>query len=98
MVCESAVVVAKGLRMVTGLFVVQAVGTTSLQTWIRGNVIPLLLLVIAAVLLMVAQRGDNARAVRIVGGVLVALAVLGLSAGGNAEAVGTWLWGLVTGA
>lgn len=74
------------------------VGTASLQTWIRGNVIPLLLLVIAAALLLVAQRGDNARAIRIVAGVIVALSVLGLSAGGNAEAVGSWLWRLVTGA
>jgi membrane-bound ClpP family serine protease len=75
-----------------------AVGTGSLQTWIRDNVIPLLLLVIATVLLIAAQRGDNARAVRIVGGVLVALAVLGLSTGGNAESVGAFLWKLVTGA
>lgn len=80
------------------LAVLQDVTTGTLQTWIRGNVIPLLLLVIAAVLLMVAQRGDNARAIRIVAGVIVALGVLGLSAGGNAEAVGTWLWRLVTGA
>jgi FtsH-binding integral membrane protein len=75
-----------------------AVGTGSLQAWIRGNVIPLLLLVIATVLLIAAQRGDNARAIRIVGGVLVALAVLGLSADGNAESVGSFLWRLVTGA
>lgn len=80
------------------LTVLQDVQTGTLQTWIRGNVIPLLLLAIAAVLLIVAQRGDNARAIRIVAGVILALSVLGLSAGGNAEAVGTWLWRLVTGA
>ena len=77
---------------------VLAVGTGSLQSWIRGNVIPLMLLIIATVLLIAAQRGDNARAIRIVGGVLVALAVLGLSADGNAESVGSFLWRLVTGA
>ena len=77
---------------------VLAVGTGSLQTWIRGNVIPLMLLIIATVLLIAAQRGDNARAIRIVGGVLVALAVLGLSTNGNAESVGSFLWTLVTGA
>jgi len=77
---------------------VLAVGTGSLQAWIRGNVIPLMLLIIATVLLIAAQRGDNARAIRIVGGVLVALAVLGLSADGNAESVGSFLWRLVTGA
>ncbi len=80
------------------LTVLLDVQTGTLQTWIRGNVIPLLLLAIAAVLLIVAQRGDNARAIRIVAGVIVALSVLGLSAGGNAEAVGSWLWRLVTGA
>jgi FtsH-binding integral membrane protein len=77
---------------------VLAVGTGSLQSWIRGNVIPLMLLIIATVLLIAAQRGDNARAIRIVGGVLVALAVLGLSTDGNAESVGSFLWRLVTGA
>jgi lipopolysaccharide export LptBFGC system permease protein LptF len=84
--------------MVRSFAIAAEVGTGSLQSWIRANVIPLLLLVIAAALLMVAQRGDNARAMRIVAGVVVALAVLGLSSGGNAEAVGSWLWKLVTGA
>jgi len=72
-------------------------GTGGLQAWIQNNIIPLLLFVTAVVLFMVANRGDNAKAMRIVGGVVIALAVLGLAVGGNAATVGSNLWGLVTG-
>lgn len=75
-----------------------AVGdTSSLQTWIQNNVIPLLLLLIAVMLFVFAQRGDNAKSMRVVGGVIIALAVLGLATSGRADSVGTWLAGLVTG-
>ena len=72
-------------------------GTGGLQAWIQNNIIPLLLFVTAVVLFMVANRGDNAKAMRIVGGVVFCLAVLGLAVGGNATTVGSNLWGLVTG-
>lgn len=42
--------------------------TTNLQNWIKGNIISLLLLVIAVMLFVVAQRGDNAKAMRVSGG------------------------------
>ncbi len=71
--------------------------TGGLQTWIRSNIIPLLLLVIAVMLFVVAQRGDNAKAMKVVAGVVIALAVLGLATGGRAEGVGTWLSSLITG-
>ncbi|GAA4117667.1 hypothetical protein GCM10022415_15780 [Knoellia locipacati] len=71
--------------------------TTNLQDWIKSNIIPLLLLLIAVMLFVVAQRGDNAKAMRVVGGVVIALAVLGLATSGQAGAVGTWLASLVTG-
>jgi len=58
---------------------VAAATTGGLQTWIRSNVIPLLLLVIAVMLFVVAQRGDNAKAMRVVAGVIIALGVLGLA-------------------
>lgn len=75
-----------------------AVGDTSnLQSWIQDNIIPLLLLLIAVMLFVFAQRGDNAKAMRVVGGVVIALAVLGLATSGRADDVGTWLAGLVTG-
>ena len=48
-----------------------AVGDTSnLQSWIQDNIIPLLLLLIAVMLFVFAQRGDNAKAMRVVGGVV----------------------------
>ena len=53
--------------------------TTNLQSWIRGNIIPLLLLLIPVMLFVFAQRGDNAKAMRVVAGVVIALAVLGVA-------------------
>lgn len=71
--------------------------TTNLQAWIKDNIIPLLLLLIAVMLFVFAQRGDNAKAMRVVAGVVIALAVLGLATSGRAGDVGTWLSSLVTG-
>ena len=74
-----------------------AAGTTGLQGWIKSNIIPLLLLLVATMLFVLAQRGDNAKAMRVVAGVVIALAVLGLATSGRAEGLGTWLASLVTG-
>lgn len=71
--------------------------TTSLQSWIKGNIIPLLLLLIAVMLFVFAQRGDNAKAMRVVAGVVIALGVLGIATTGHAGDVGNRLAGLVTG-
>ena len=76
---------------------VAAATTGGLQVWIRSNVIPLLLLVIAVMLFVVAQRGDNAKAMKVVAGVIIALGVLGLATSGQAEGVGAWMASLVTG-
>ena len=59
--------------------VLAAASTGGLQDWIRSNVIPLLLLVIAVMLFVLAQRGDNAKAMKVVAGVIIALGVLGLA-------------------
>jgi hypothetical protein len=77
--------------------VVAAADTGSLQTWIKSNIIPLLLLLIAVMLFVLAQRGDNARAMKVVAGVLIALAVLGVASSGRADDLGAWLASLVTG-
>jgi len=73
------------------------VTTGGLQAWIRSNLIPLLLLVIAVMLFVVAQKGDNAKAMRVVAGVIVALGVLGLATSGRADSVGAWMSTLITG-
>jgi membrane-bound ClpP family serine protease len=71
--------------------------TTNLQAWIKDNIVPLLLLLIAVMLFVFAQRGDNAKAMRVVAGVVIALGVLGLATSGRAGEVGSWLASLVTG-
>jgi hypothetical protein len=76
---------------------VEAATTGGLQAWIRSNVIPLLLLVIAVMLFVVAQRGGNAKAMKVVAGVVIPLGVLGLATSGKAESVGVWMAALVTG-
>lgn len=77
--------------------VVAAASTGGLQEWIKQNVIPLLLLLIAVMLFVLAQRGDNAKSMKVVSGVIVALAVLGLASSGQADNLGAWMAGLVTG-
>ena len=77
--------------------VVTAAGTGGLQSWIKDNIIPLLLLIIAVMLFVLAQRGDNAKAMKVVAGVVIALAVLGIASGGQADNLGAWMAGLITG-
>jgi hypothetical protein len=76
---------------------VAAASTGGLQAWIKDNIIPLLLLLIAVMLFVLAQRGDNAKAMKVVAGVIVALAVLGIASSGQADDLGGWLASLVTG-
>ena len=77
--------------------VAASASTGGLQAWIRSNIIPLLLLLIAVMLFVLAQRGDNAKAMRVVAGVVIALAVLGVASSGQADNLGAWMAGLVTG-
>jgi hypothetical protein len=73
------------------------VGTQPLQNWISGNIVPLLLLVIAVVLLWIGGRGDNAGVARRGISLIVGLVVLGIALSGKAAAVGTFFAGLITG-
>ena len=57
----------------------------------------IVLVFIAVMLFVLAQRGDNAMAMKVVAGVIVALAVLGLASSGNADTLGAWMASLVTG-
>ena len=77
--------------------VVAAASTGGLQSWIKDNIIPLLLLLIAVMLFVLAQRGDNAKAMKVVAGVVVALAVLGIASSGQADNLGAWMAHLITG-
>lgn len=73
-------------------------GTTGISKWILDNAVPLLLLVVAVLLLYLGGgRGDNAGVMRRIGGVFVALAVIGLAVSGAGVDLGKWLATLFTG-
>lgn len=73
-------------------------GTGGLQAWLQTNVVPLLLLAVAVLLLWLGGgKGDNAGVMRRLGGVVIALAVLGLAVSGAGVDVGRWISGLFTG-
>lgn len=74
-------------------------GTGNIRGWILDNIVPLLLLTVALLLLWLGGgKGDNAGVMRRLGGVIVALAIIGLAvttdAGSN---IGKWLAGLFVG-
>jgi len=73
-------------------------GTGGLRQWILDNVIPLLLLTVAVLLLWLGGgKGDNAGVMRRLGGVIVALAIVGLAVSGAGVNLGTWLAELLSG-
>jgi hypothetical protein len=74
-------------------------GTGGVRTWILNNIIPLLLLVVALLLLWLGGgKGDNAGVMRRLGGVIVAMAIIGLAVTTNAgQDIGKWIAGLFTG-
>ncbi len=72
--------------------------TGGIRSWILDNVVPLLLLAVALLMLWLGGgKGDNAGVMRRVGGVFVALAIIGLAVSGAGVDLGTWLAGLFSG-
>jgi hypothetical protein len=62
------------------------------------NVVPLLLLGVAVLLLWLGGgKGDNAGVMRRVGGVIIALGIVGLAVSGAGVDLGTWIAGLFSG-
>lgn len=75
-----------------------SITTSGLQQWLQSNVVPLLLLLVAVLLLWLGGgKGDNAGVMRRLGGVVVALAVIGLAVSGGGIDIGRWISGLFTG-
>ncbi|MDQ4103329.1 MAG: hypothetical protein M3186_06325 [Actinomycetota bacterium] len=73
-------------------------GTQNLRTWMLDNIVPLLLLAVAVLLLWLGGgKGDNAGVMRRVGGVIIALGVIGLAVSGAGVDLGTWIAGLLSG-
>jgi hypothetical protein len=74
-------------------------GTVNIRQWILDNLVPLLLLTVAVLLLWLGGgKGDNAGVMRRLGGVIIALGIIGLAMTTNAAAnIGQWIAGLFTG-
>jgi hypothetical protein len=73
-------------------------GTGGLRQWILDNLVPLLLLTVALLLLWLGGgKGDNAGVMRRLGGVFVALAIIGLAVSGAGVDLGRWLANLLSG-
>lgn len=89
----------RGFAMNALTVVAQAeLGTRNLREWMLDNVIPLLLLAVAVLLLWLGGgKGDNAGVMRRVGGVIIALGVIGLAVSGAGVNLGTWIAGLFSG-
>ncbi|MBQ0926030.1 MULTISPECIES: hypothetical protein [Saccharopolyspora] len=67
-------------------------GTDGIRGWILNNVLPLLLLTVAILLLWLGGgKGDNAGVMRRVGGVLVALAIVGIAVTNAGIDIGTFI-------
>jgi hypothetical protein len=88
-----------GVTMTALTVVAQAqLGTNNLREWMLDNIIPLLLLAVAVLLLWLGGgKGDNAGVMRRVGGVIIALGVIGLAVSGAGVDLGTWIAGLFSG-
>ena len=76
----------------------EGLGTGGLRKWILDNLIPLMLLTVAILLLWLGGgKGDNAGVMRRLGGVLVALAIIGIAVSGVGVDIGAWLATLLSG-
>ncbi|GAA4437089.1 hypothetical protein ACFQV2_05565 [Actinokineospora soli] len=74
------------------------VSTEGIRGWILENIIPLLLLTVALLLLWLGGgKGDNSGVMRRLGGVIVALAIIGLAVTNAGVGIGEWLASLFTG-
>ncbi|SFS92416.1 hypothetical protein [Saccharopolyspora flava] len=67
-------------------------GTEGIRGWILNNLLPLLLLTVAILLLWLGGgKGDNAGVMRRLGGVLVALAIVGIAVTNAGIDIGTFI-------
>lgn len=73
----------------------KGLSTSGLMAWLQNNVVPLLLLGVAVLMLWIGGgKGDNAGVMRRVGGVVIALAIIGFAVSGAGVNIGEWISGL----
>lgn len=86
------------LQTTTEVLAQTSVSTGGLRDWILQNLIPLVLLVVALLILWLGGgKGDNAGVMKRMGGVFIALGIIGLAVSNAGEGIGRWLAGLFTG-
>lgn len=71
------------------------VGTVNAQSWITGNILPLVILVLAVVIAMLARKKDFRAALTVVAILVIGLMVAAMASGTHAADVGNWALGLV---
>lgn len=71
-------------------------GTQGITGWIQNNVITLVVLLLAVCVLWAAKNGNISKAVTIIAGLILGLAVLGMATGTTAADLGNWLADLFT--
>lgn len=74
----------------------QDVGTSGAQAWLQGNIVPLVLLVVAIVITWHALKADNARALKAFGPVALGMFVLGVVLTDSWGTLARFLAGLFT--
>lgn len=71
-------------------------GTRGITDWIQENVVTLIILVLAVCVLWAARGGNISKAVTIIAGLILGLAVLGMATGTTAADLGKWIADLFT--
>lgn len=71
--------------------------TTGIIGWIEDNVVTLIVLILAVCVLWAARGGNISKAVTIIAGLILGLAVLGMATGSTAADLGEWIANLFVG-
>lgn len=72
-------------------------GTTGLNTWLRENVVTVVVLIIGIGVLWAARGGNISKGITMVAGLILGLAVLGLATGTNATDLANFVVSLFKG-
>jgi hypothetical protein len=76
---------------------VAGLNTVPLQNWIKGNIIPVVILIVAVIVMLHARKRNNKDGMTILMGLIIGMVVLGLAVPGTADRVSTAVSSLVFG-